>query len=106
MFLSSSQANFRVLLCSIHDLGAFAYPRCCAPLRCIPEMGTKMDGQCHETLKHHDNITKHEKVDLAWEFIYNKGHNVDGEAVEHLLKSDSLVPTCVSYRHFQAIYIY
>ena len=64
------------------------------------------DAQHRETLKHHDNIIKHEKVDLAWKFIYNEGHNVDSKAVECLLKLESLVPTHVSYRCFQVIYIY
>ena len=82
MILSSAQDNFRVLLYSIRDLGACPCPRCCVHLRHIPEMGTKTDAQCHETLKRHDNIIKHEKLDLARKFIYNEGRNVDSEAVE------------------------
>ena len=106
MILSSAQDNFRVLLCSIRDLGACPCPRCCVPLRRIPEMGTKTDAQRRETLKCHDNIIKREKVDLARKFIYNEGRNVDSEAVERLLKLESLVPIRVSYRRFQVIYIY
>lgn len=59
-------------------------------------MGTKRDAQRRETLKRHDDASKHQKVDMARNFIYNQGRNVDSVAVERVLKPESLVPTRVS----------
>lgn len=91
----------RVLLCGIRDLGGCPCPRCCLPMASIPSMGTKPDALRRERLERKDDDTKRHKVSMARKFIYEQGRNVDSEAVERVLKPESLVPThvCVLIDH-------
>ena len=74
------------------------------PVIQISEMGTKLDAKCHETLLRQDDEAKRKTVALARQFIYTDGRNINSEAVERILKDESLVPTTVSTIMILALY--
>ena len=85
----------RVILCSIRDLGGCPCPRCRIPMDQVPELGTKLDANRCKSLQRHDDDDKRYKISLSRKFIYEQGRNVTSEAVEKVLKGESLTPTRV-----------
>jgi hypothetical protein len=59
-------------------------------------LGTAKDRQQRLSLKRSDNAHRQIRVSEARKLIYEKNYAVGSEAVEKLLKGDSLVPTSVS----------
>jgi hypothetical protein len=96
--------SFRILLCSIRDLGGCPCPRCCIPMKQVPDMGTKFDARRREKLIRKDDEDRHYKVGLARRFIYEQGRNINSEAVEKVLKPQSLTPTRVSHIIFNNVH--
>ncbi|EGO18986.1 hypothetical protein SERLADRAFT_443529 [Serpula lacrymans var. lacrymans S7.9] len=93
IFTYSADYPEKVLLTSIRNLGACPCPRCLIPKDCIPGMGTKQDMRQRKTLARVNNSQYQRKVDIARSLIYEKNHAVNSNAVERLLKEESLVPT-------------
>lgn len=58
-------------------------------------MGKRQDMTQRETLARVDDMSRRNRVDSAREIIYEKNYAVDSNAVENLLKVDSLIPTAV-----------
>ena len=56
-------------------------------------MGMKRDMAEHVTIAHVDDETRRCKVDIAREIVYKKNYAVDSDAVENIMKEESLVPT-------------
>src|SRR5215472_3340393 len=86
----------RVLLATIRDLGRCPCPRCLIELSNVHHMGKKSDMKKREKSLRVDDDNRRRKIHLAREIIYNKNYAVDSEAVEKLLREQSLVPTIVS----------
>ena len=62
----------------------------------VPELGTKLDICRCKNLLRQDDENRRYKISLSRQFIYKQGFNVNSEAVENLLKDESLTPTRVS----------
>jgi len=84
------------MLASIRDLGYCPCPRCLIPLSLVPNMGKPRDMKQRKVLACVDNEERRYKVELARDIIYNKHYVVNSQAVEAILKSQSLVPNIVS----------
>jgi hypothetical protein len=56
-------------------------------------MGKRQDMKEGDTLARVDDETWRRKIDIAWETIYKQNYAVDSDAVEAILKAESLVPT-------------
>lgn len=56
-----------------------------------------------QTLARVDDESRRSLVSKARDIIYRKNYAVDTDAVEKILKSQSLVPTLVSWVHCQQI---
>lgn len=54
-----------------------------------------------QTLSRVDDTARRRKVETARDIIYKKNYAVDNDAVETILKEQSLVPTSVSVRRMQ-----
>jgi hypothetical protein len=59
-------------------------------------MGTKRDMKRRKTLARIDDDRRRRNVATARSIIYEKHYAVDSQAVENILKEQSLVPTTVS----------
>jgi hypothetical protein len=59
-------------------------------------LGTSKDRQQRLSLKRSDNAHRQIRVSDARRLIYEKNYAIGSEAVEKLLKNDSLVPTSAS----------
>jgi hypothetical protein len=62
-------------------------------------MGKRQDMKDRDTLARVDNETWRRKIDIAREVIYKRNYAVDSEAVETVLKAESLVPTRNAFSH-------
>jgi hypothetical protein len=62
----------------------------------VHNMGMKRDMQQRKTLARVDDEGRRHKVEIARDIIYEKNYAVDSDAVNALLKDQSLVPTFVS----------
>ena len=87
---------FRVLLASIRDKGRCPCPHCLMPLKKVHNLGTTSDMKQRQTLARVDDNSRRNKIKEARTIIYDKIYAVDNEAVENLLKEQSLVATNVS----------
>jgi hypothetical protein len=87
----------RVLLATIHNLGACPCPHCLVPKMCIPELGMKRDNkQCTDT-EQVDTPDCQSKIALVRKWIYEEGLGVKAAAVERVLATQSPVPTFVCH---------
>ncbi|KAF7966162.1 hypothetical protein HWV62_39770 [Athelia sp. TMB] len=93
IFTYSADYPEKVLIASIRDKGHCPCPRCLIPLSRVDRLGTVRDMKERKTLSRSDNQVKQQKVMDARHLIYQQHVAVDNEAVEKLLKDESLVPT-------------
>lgn len=79
-------------------MGDFPCPRCLVPKENLKDMGTKEDMLNRINNRRVDDTNRRSKIDKARKFIYGKTKPlaVNGQKVEGLLKSESLVPTLAS----------
>lgn len=61
----------------------------------IHNLGMTQDMQQRHTLARIDDDARKRKIHIARDIIYRQNYSVDNEAVERLLKDQSLVPTAV-----------
>ena len=66
------------------------------PLKKVHNLGTASDMKQRQTLARVDDNSRRNKIKEAHTIIYDKIYAVDNEAVENLLKEQSLVATNVS----------
>ena len=84
----------RVLMTGIRNMGLCPCPRCLIEKKDLSAMGTHVDTKRRGRIRvnnHHFRT----KVSLARDIIYRQGYRVNTEAVDSLLKEQSLVPTTV-----------
>lgn len=62
----------------------------------LQNLGKRLDMKQRLSLARVDNEDRKRKVQTARHIIYEKNYAVNSEAVEKLLKEESLVPTSVS----------
>ena len=86
----------RVLIATIRDKGKHPCPRCNVAKEDIAQLGWQIDARTRENKARHDNDEYRWKVDTARDIIYNRHFTVNSEAVETILKEESLVPTKVN----------
>ena len=94
-YLCSPLFWYRVLLATIRNRGKCLCPRCLIPKPNISELGSTSDMERRRTLARVDSHAKRFDIQTARRIIYEKGYAVTSEAVEALLKDESLVPTAV-----------
>lgn len=75
-------------------MGEHPCPRCFVSKGDIHNLGTKKDMRVRSNVRV-DNKERQDKINLSRTFIYEKGYVVNSQAVENLLKEQSLVPTKV-----------
>jgi hypothetical protein len=86
----------RIILAGIRDRGLCPCPRCLIPKSRLQNMGMPLDMKQRETLARVDDEARRRKVGIARDIIYKKNYAVDSDAVEAILKEESLVPNKVS----------
>ena len=87
--------NNRVLIATIRDMGNLPCPRCLVPKTQISNLGTPRDTNTRTKKIRKDNLEYRCKIECAREIIYKQKYSVNSEAVENILKPESLVPTNV-----------
>lgn len=75
-------------------MGNSPCPRCLITKDLIPQMGSVLD-QNRRLIRRVDDEGRQRKVQAARKLIYVDGRVVNSEAVESILRSESLVPTIV-----------
>jgi hypothetical protein len=94
-FLYCSDCDFhRVVLSTIRNLGKCPSPRTLIQKQYIPGLGTTADDQRRQHIRL-DNDHRQRNVELAREFIFEKGLGIKSTRVEGLLESKSYTPTRV-----------
>jgi hypothetical protein len=84
----------RILMAGIRNMGLCPCPRCLIKKTDLSALGTQRDNRQRAKIRvnnHHFRT----KVSLAREIIYKHGLRVNTDAVNNLLKKESLVPTTV-----------
>jgi hypothetical protein len=101
-FLYEIPANTstRIMLASIRNLGACPCPRCLIPLSRAHNLGMVRDRTQRVTMVRVDDGSRQGKVKTARRLIYEKHYQINGTAIENLLKDQSLVPTAVCHLYF------
>ena len=89
----------RIIVAAIRNRGRCPCPRCLIPMERLQNMGMGLDMVQRESLSRVDDIKRRVKVTSARNIIYEKNYAVDGDAVETILKEQTLVPTLVSCRY-------
>ena len=85
----------RTLIATIKDFGACPCPRCRVSINEIQAIGREDDRKRREETRRRDDIERRKKVDEARKSLYDEGYAINGDHVDGLLKSESLVPTKV-----------
>ncbi|KAL6307409.1 hypothetical protein BKA93DRAFT_816023 [Sparassis latifolia] len=93
LFTYSADYPEKVLLATVHDMGACPCPRCLVPKAKIDQLGTAADMHRRETQRWVDDPEWRRKVMQARKFVYDLGFAVNSTAVGNLLQSESWVPT-------------
>ncbi|KJA26291.1 hypothetical protein HYPSUDRAFT_133110, partial [Hypholoma sublateritium FD-334 SS-4] len=93
IFAYSADYPEKVILSGIRNMGCCPCPRCLVPKNDTDQLGTKHDQHRRVTLARKDDLQYRVKVSSAHDIIYQQNRTVDSNFVEHLLKSESLVPT-------------
>jgi hypothetical protein len=83
-------------MASIRDKGWCPCPRCLIPISRVQNLGTKRDMEQRQTLRRMDSDDRKWKVATARDIIYRRGYAVNSDAVDLILKEQSLVPMIVS----------
>jgi len=91
----------RILIACVRDKGYCPCPRCRIPLTRFQNLGMVLDMKQREKLARVDDASTRYKIQSAHNIIYKKNFAVDTNAVEALLKGESLVPTLVSWYHIR-----
>lgn len=104
MFLPYLPLN-RILMAGVRNMGLCPCPRCLIKKTELSALGTLRDNSRRAKIRinsHHFRT----KVSLAREIIYEHGLRVNADAVNNLLKNESLVPTTVCPQtHFFKLYL-
>lgn len=87
----------RVALGCVRDGGNCLCPRCLIPVTRVHNLGKKLDMAQRQTLARTNDKLRC-MVERARQIIYEKNYAVDADAVEDILKEESLIPTLVSSR--------
>jgi hypothetical protein len=85
----------RIILACIRNRGNSPCPRCLIPKSRIRNLGMTLDMRQRLSLARVDNDARKRKIQTARQIIHEKNYAVNSEAVENLLKDESLVPTSV-----------
>ncbi|KIJ57457.1 hypothetical protein HYDPIDRAFT_64582, partial [Hydnomerulius pinastri MD-312] len=99
IFTYSADYPEKVLLASIRNLGKCPCPRCTIPMSRVHNLGMTRDTNERETLARIDDCVRQHKIKIARTHIYESGLGVHSDAVEGLLKDQSLVPTLNAFSH-------
>ena len=95
----------RILMAGIRNMGLCPCPRCLIKKTELSALGTQRDSGRRAKIRvnsHHFRT----KVSLAREIIYEHGLRVNADAVNDLLKGQSLVPTTVCLQsHLSILYL-
>ena len=87
--------GIRVLIATIRDMGNYPCPRCLVPKKQISNLGSLSDMNNRVRKSRKDDLEYKVKVESARNIIYRQKYSVNSEAVENILKPESLVPTRV-----------
>ena len=105
LFLGMYAEWDRVLLASLHNLGACPCPRCKVEKSQILELGMKRDKNRRLREEQVDNDSYRRKVKSARQYIFEQGKGIESAAVEDLLSEESYVPITVSMPAFLLVWI-
>ena len=86
----------RALISLIRNNGNRPCPRCLIPKSKLQNLGMKLDIKHRKSMARVIDHRQKQKITTARSIIYEKGYAVDCEAVENILKEQSLVPNNVS----------
>ncbi|KAG2342261.1 hypothetical protein BDR05DRAFT_976464 [Suillus weaverae] len=92
IFTYSADYPEKVLVATVRNLGGCPCPRCLIPKEWIQNMGMPQDRTQRITLRR-DDERRRMMVSEAHSLIYEQNYGVGSAAVEHILKSQSWVPT-------------
>ncbi|TFY53731.1 hypothetical protein EVG20_g9986 [Dentipellis fragilis] len=92
IFTYSADYPEKVLIATIRDMGGCPCPRCLVKKECLGNLGTSKDIE-RIALTRKDDQAFRCKVSDARKLIYKDGYVVNSDAVDKLLKPESLVPT-------------
>ncbi|TDL14712.1 hypothetical protein BD410DRAFT_696303, partial [Rickenella mellea] len=93
IFTYSADYPEKVVIALIRNLGGCPCPRCLIPLKEVGQVGTPKDMELRQTRKRCDTHASRFDVKRAREIVYNLKYTVNGDAVDKILKPESLVPT-------------
>ncbi|KAI0065337.1 hypothetical protein BV25DRAFT_1799386 [Artomyces pyxidatus] len=93
IFTYSADYPEKVVLASIRNLGFCPCPSCLISKDRLHRMGKPQDMQQRRTLARVDDAQRRAHVSSARKLIYQDEYAVNSEAVEKILKAESLVPT-------------
>jgi hypothetical protein len=79
----------------VRNGGTCLCPRCLIPRNRVQNLGMTLDMKQRQTLARVDDESRTRLIERAREIIYRKNYAVDTDAVEAILKEQSLVPTLV-----------
>lgn len=92
-------------MAGIRNMGLCPCPRCLIKKTELSALGTLRDNSRRAKIRANNHHFR-TKVSLAREIIYKHGLRVNADAVNNLLKEESLVPTTVcQYTHFPRLYL-
>ena len=89
------QSPHRVLVAAIRNGGRCPCPRCRIPKTKFSQVGMQRDTTQRATLLRVDTHAQRFDIQSARQIIYESNYRVNADAVERILKEDSLVPTLV-----------
>jgi hypothetical protein len=92
--------NHRVIISCVRDRGYCPCPRCGIPATRFQNLGMVLDMKQRSRLARVDDQSTRKKIELARSIIYEKNFAIDTNAVEELLKDESLTPTLVCLESF------
>ncbi|KLO18138.1 hypothetical protein SCHPADRAFT_820248 [Schizopora paradoxa] len=92
IFIYSADYPEKCLIGTIRDMGDHCCPRCHVKKSEIWRLGTKADMKVRGSPRTDDDVRRG-KIETCRSFIYEKGYAVNSQAVENILKDQSLTPT-------------
>ena len=98
----------RVLLTCIKQLGKYPCPTCLVLKQNVQYLGTASDADMRVKNSRIDNEKYRDKIRKARDHIYLRGDLLNGQCIEHLLGSGSIVPTQVCemiHKHHRKVQI-
>jgi len=92
-------------MAGIRNLGLCPCPRCLVKKTELSALGTLRDNNRRAKIRVNNHHLR-TKVAIARDIIYNQGYRVNADAVNNLLKEESLVPTTVCLQNpFSQLYL-